>query len=121
MTTIPAAALGSWISGRVESDILKAILGVGLIAVSFSSLRSSSPKDVTGMDKNIEQEYGGDKAETCQSSASGEEICYRVCNRNKGMAIAGPGGLFAGMISTGPGELNDCFLLRQCRVPGKVS
>ncbi len=121
MTTIPAAVLGSWISGRVEPDILKAILGVGLIAVSFSSLRSSSPKDVTGMDKNIEQEYGGDKAETCQSSASGEEICYRVCNHNKGMAIAGPGGLFAGMISTGPGELNDCFLLRQCRVPGKVS
>jgi len=121
MATIPAAVLGSWISGRVEPDILKTILGVGLIAVSFNFLRSPGLKDVTRMDKNIEQEYGGDKAETCLVSASGEKICYTVCNRNKGRAIAGMGGLFVGMISTGLGELNDYFLLRQCRVPSKVS
>jgi uncharacterized membrane protein YfcA len=35
--------------------------------------------------------------------------------------IAGIGGLFVGMISTGLGELNGYFLLQRCRVPRAVS
>jgi uncharacterized membrane protein YfcA len=35
--------------------------------------------------------------------------------------IAGTGGLFVGLISTGLGELNGYFLLQRCRVPSRVA
>ncbi len=35
--------------------------------------------------------------------------------------MAGLGGLFIGMISTGQGELNGYFLLQRCRVPSRVA
>lgn len=41
--------------------------------------------------------------------------------KDGGRLIAGVGGLFVGMISTGLGELNGYFLLQRCRVPSKVS
>jgi len=44
-----------------------------------------------------------------------------VCNKREGRLIAGIGGLFMGMISTGLGEMNGYFLLQRCKVPSKVS
>ena len=38
ITTIPLALLGASVSGLVEPDILKAILGVGLFAVAVNAL-----------------------------------------------------------------------------------
>jgi hypothetical protein len=73
------------------------------------------------MDEAIDQEYGGEKAETCLTTAQGEQVCYTVCNRTEGRLIAGIVGLFVGMISTGLRELNGYFLLQRCRVPSKVS
>ena len=121
VATIPMALLGTWLSGRTEPDILKVILGVGLFAVSTSFLRAPEHKDVTRLDGAIRQEYGGAEAETCLISAKGSQICYTVCNRNEGRLIAGLGGLFVGLISTGLGELNGYFLLQRCRVPSVVS
>ena len=121
VATIPMALLGTWLSGRAEPDILKVILAVGLFAVSTSFLRAPEHKDVTRLDGAIRQEYGGAEAETCLISAKGSQICYTVCNRNEGRLIAGLGGLFVGLISTGLGELNGYFLLQRCRVPSVVS
>lgn len=61
------------------------------------------------------------KAETIIVASTGEEIRYTVCNRTEGRLIAGIGGLFVGLISTGLGELNGYFLLQRCRVPSKVA
>jgi len=121
MVTVPAAIFGTWISDRADPDVLKVILGAGLFAVAASFLRAPERKDIMRMDKAIDEEYGGAKAETCLRSATGEQICYTVCNKYEGQAIAGIGGLFVGMISTGLGELNGYFLLQRCRVPSKVS
>lgn len=121
LVTIPMALAGTWVSGHVAPEILKVILGVGLFAVALSFLRSPSPKDVGQMDTAIQQEYGGAKGESCLVSAEGEQVCYTVCNKTEGRLIAGLGGLFVGMISTGLGELNGYFLLQRCRVPSKVS
>lgn len=121
IVTIPAALLGTWAAGWVAPDILKVTLGVGLFAVALSFLRAPEHKDVAQMDALILQEYGGDKAETSLVTADGEEIRYTVCNRTEGRLIAGIGGLFVGLISTGLGELNGYFLLQRCRVPSKVS
>jgi uncharacterized membrane protein YfcA len=119
--TIPAALFGTWIAGHINADILKVILGVGLFAVALSFLRAPDNKDVKRMDKVIDKEYGGEKAETCLTTADGVPICYTVCNKTEGRIIAGLGGLFVGMISTGLGELNGYFLLQRCRVPSRVS
>ncbi|NQT73187.1 MAG: sulfite exporter TauE/SafE family protein [Chloroflexi bacterium] len=121
IVTVPAAIFGTWVSGRADPDVLKVILGAGLFAVAASFLRAPERKDVLRMDKAIDEEYGGAKAETCLKSATGENICYTVCNKYEGRAIAGIGGLFVGMISTGLGELNQYFLLQRCRVPSRVS
>ena len=121
MATIPMALVGTWVAGWIDPDILKVVLGVGLFAVALSFLRAPEHKDVKRMDAAIEEEYGGEKAETCLLTAEGEEIQYTVCNRTEGRLIAGIGGLFVGMISTGLGELNGYFLMQRCRVPSKVS
>ncbi len=121
MATVPMALLGTWVAGWIDPDILKVVLGVGLFVVALSFLRAPEHKDVKRMDAAIEEEYGGEKAETCLLTAEGEEIHYTVCNRTEGRLIAGIGGLFVGMISTGLGELNGYFLMQRCRVPSKVS
>ncbi len=121
MGTVPLALIGTWASGAIEADVLKAIFGMGLFAVSASFLRSPKPHLVKLLDEQIEKDYGGEKAETCLITKDNEKICYTVCNKNQGRFIAGIGGLFVGMISTGLGELNGYFLLQRCRVPSAVS
>ena len=121
VVTVPMALIGTLAAGVIPADILKAILGMGLFAVATSFLRSPDKKEVTRLNKMIEQDYGGERAETCITPADGERICYRVCNRTEGRIIAGVGGLFIGMLSTGLGELNGYFLLQRCRVPSKVA
>ncbi len=121
LISIPFSLIGSWASSKVQPDILKAILGMGLVAVAASFFRSPEPKEVVKLDQDIEKEYGGEKAETCLVARNDEKICYTVCNRNEGRFFAGLGGLFIGMISTGLGELNGYFLLQRCRVPSAVS
>lgn len=121
MVTVPMAIVGTLLSSRIEADILKVILGMGLLAVALSFLRSPKPEDIERSDGAIEEEYGGDKAETCLITAEGEQICYTVCNKTEGRFLAGVGAMFMGLISTGLGELNGYFLLKRCRVPSKVS
>lgn len=74
VVTIPAALLGTWAAGWIEPDILKVILGVGLFVVAISFLRAPERKDVERMDFYIDQDYGGEEAETCLITAEGEEI-----------------------------------------------
>jgi uncharacterized membrane protein YfcA len=121
VVTIPMAVLGTLVSGWAKPDILKVVLGVGLFVVALSFLRAPEYKDVARMDTYILQEYGSEKAETYLTTSEGEEIRYKVCNRTEGRLIAGVGGLFMGMVSTGLGEMNGYFLLQRCRVPSKVS
>ncbi len=121
VVTIPTALLGTWLAGYVSPDILKTILGVGLFAVALSFLRAPDHTDVARLDAATLEEYGGEPAETHIYTADGEDIHYKVCNRTEGRLIAGIGGLFVGLISTGLGELDEYFLVQRCRVPSKVS
>jgi uncharacterized membrane protein YfcA len=121
VTTIPLALLGARLSGIIEPNILKAILGVGLFAVAANALRALRQERVVELDAAIQEEYGERKGETCLVTAEGQEICYTVCNRTEGRLIAALGALFKGMIATGLGEIDEGFLLDRCRVPSKVS
>lgn len=119
--TLPLALVGAWVSGRIDPIVLKLIFGMGLLAIAMSFLRTPTPKEIENLDQGIEDEYGKDKGQRCLVTAGGEEICYTVCNKAEGAFLAGIGGLFVGMISTGLGELNGYFLLRRCKVPSRVS
>jgi len=121
IVTIPMAVLGTIAANWIDSLVLKVILGVGLFVVALSFLRTPDHEEVDRFDNAIDEEYGGEKTETILTTSDGAEIRYTVCNRTEGRLIAGIGGLFVGLISTGLGELNGYFLLRRCRVPSKVS
>lgn len=120
MFSIPMAVLGVVAANYVNPDILKGILGMGLLAVAFSLLRAPAPDSVKAVDDQIAKENEAG-ATTCLTSADGETFCYTVCNKWMGGVVATVGGFFMGMISTGLGELNSYFLLQQCKVPSKVA
>ncbi len=121
VVTIPMALLGSWLAGEVAPTVLKGVLGVGLLVVAASFLRSPASRDVALLDAAIDGEHAGGPAETELVAVDGEIIRYTVCNRTEGRLLAGVGSLFMGMISTGLGELNGYFLLQRCRVPSRVA
>ncbi|MFQ5629952.1 MAG: sulfite exporter TauE/SafE family protein [bacterium] len=121
IVTVPMALLGAWVAGYIAPEILKTILGMGLFVIAATFLRTPEHKEVEQLNENIQNEYGGEKAETSLVTSEGEEIRYTVCNRAEGRLISGLGGLFIGMISTGLGELNGYFLLQRCRVPSRVA
>lgn len=121
MVTVPLAVLGSVLSGLVPPLLLKTVFATGLVVVALSFLRNPGNHEVKLMDDSIKLRYGGADARTTLMTAEGESISYTVCNRKEGMFLAGIGGLFMGMISTGLGEMNGYFLLQRCKVPSKVS
>lgn len=120
--TIPAAVIGTLVAGNIPSDMLKVIFGVGLFIIALSFFKAPHEKDIKQLDKSINEENHNDNIGVrCIVSKEGEKICYKVCNKTEGRLIAGIGGLFIGLISTGLGELNGYFLLQRCRVPSKVA
>lgn len=121
MVTVPLSIVGAYLSGQIASDILKGIFGLGLLIIGVTFWRSPAVAETLRLDQQISQDYPPAKAERSLIAADGQEICYTVCNRNEGQAIAGLGGLFMGLIGSGQGELNGYFLLRRCRVPSKVA
>ncbi len=119
MATVPAAIIGTFAAHYIAADLLKTVLGMGLFAVAVSFLRSPDEELHAQMDALAEE--SPEEAESCLVAADGEQYCYTVCNKTEGRLIAGVGGLFVGMVSSGLGELNGYFLLQRCRVPSSVS
>lgn len=120
MVTVPMALAGTWIATMVDAGLLKAVLGVGLLAVAASFLRSPAAETVKRLDDDIAA-ASREGSTRVLTTAEGEIINYTVCNRTEGRVIAGIGALFLGMVSTGLGEMNGYFLLKRCRVPSKVA
>lgn len=122
VVTIPLALLGSWLAGRFNPNLLKAILALGLLALGFSFLRRRPPPPPAPC-----QEAGGEAAgpanpqQTRLITAEGEEICYTTCDNREGRVLTGLGALFLGLISVGLGEMTVYFFLQRCKVPGKVA
>ena len=117
--SIPAALAGTYAAHYVAADILKTVLGVGLVAVAASFLRSPAEEVEAQIDASNRQTP--ERAERCHVTADGETICYSVFNRTEGILSGGIGGLFIGMVSTGLGELNGYLFLQRCRIPGSIA
>lgn len=56
--TRPLALVGSWLAGRVDQNILKVILGLGLFVVALSFLRSPNREEVGRLDEGIKTDFG---------------------------------------------------------------
>lgn len=120
VVTVPLALVGTWLSNRIDPNILKMLLGAGLMLIGAQFLRVPSHKGVS----RVDQRYLAIRPQTSSRrmvTAEGEEICYEVYSYTEGRIIAGIGGLFMGMVSTGLGELNGYYLLRRCHMPSKVA
>ena len=118
--SIPMAVLGVAAANYVNPDILRAILGMGLLAVAFSLLRAPEPATLEATDRGVTTKNEDDK-NNCITSAAGETFCYAVPNKRVGGLIASVGGFFMGMISTGLGELNSYYMLQRSKIPSKVA
>ena len=118
--TIPMGILGSAMAGYVDGEVLKLILGGGLILLALSFLRAPGAETIVELDASIERDARRG-AESTLVTAEGEEIRYTVCNRVEGGIISGIGAIFMGMISTGLGQFNGYFLLQRCRMPSRVA
>jgi uncharacterized protein len=113
--TVPLALLGAYFAGSIPTVWLKAIFGIGLLAIGAAFLFVPAPRQTEDANETPA------KAERRLVTAQGEEICYTVCNRAEGLTLGGVGGVFMGLIGSGQGELNGYFLLRRCQVPSKVA
>ena len=120
LASVPMAVIGSLLGGLAPEQVLKTILGVGLlvIAVSFARHRPHDPEDeaIARGEGVVEP-----SVERVIVSRDGHEYRYHVCRRTEGRLFAGVGGAFVGLISTGLGELNAYALIKRCRVPSRVT
>lgn len=122
VSTVPMALIGVWLAGRVEPDHLKVILGVILLGLAFNFLRDSNYDEAICTSSETHQNNSNLKGKTrLLVSSEGEEIRYNIPKTTEGQIIAGIGGLFIGMTSTGQGQFNGYFLLHRSRVPSKVA
>lgn len=120
MGSVPMAVAGSFVAGAIDADILKAILGLGLLAIAVGFIRHH---DHSVEDAAIARGEGVVEPATPRSivTTDGEHFEYRVCRRSEGRWAAAAGGLLVGMISTGLGEMNSYTLVKRCRVPTRVT
>ncbi len=120
--SIPMATLGVLAANYVDSDILRGLFGVGLLAVAFGLLSAPAPVSASEAAKDLPSgDQHDDVAMTSLTSATGEVFRYRLGNKRMGGLVSAAGGFFMGMISTGLGELNSYFLLQKCKIPSKVA
>jgi hypothetical protein len=114
VVSVPAAVLGTSLGGYVSPDLLRGLLGLGLIAIALSFLRSPDQA-------RVPMSAEGDGDGTSITTREGEVVRYEAASPAGCAAVGGIGGLLIGMISTGQGELNGYYLLRRCSLPPRVA
>lgn len=120
VVSVPMAIVGVVVAKYFNPDTLKAILGLGLLGIAFSLLRSPDRGEVESQEKAFAKDAAPEFAR-CLVDATGQRYYYNVGNKWMGMLLAAVGGMFTGAISTGLGALNSYFLLQRCKVPSNVA
>ncbi len=120
VASVPMAVIGSLLGGIAPEQVLKTILGLGLLVIAFSFVRHR-PHHLE--DESIARGEGvvEPSVDRVIVARDGQEYRYHVCRRTEGRLFAGVGGAFVGLISTGLGELNTYALVKRCRVPSRVT
>ncbi len=120
VASVPLAVAGSLLGRVIGGDLLKVVLGIGLLAIAVSFIRHR-PRDAD--DDAIARGEGVVEPSLPRRivTSDGRLYSYRVCRRGEGRLFAGIGGAFVGLISTGLGELNTFALVKRCRVPSRIT
>jgi len=121
--SVPAAIVGSLVAGIITPEILKIVLGLGLLAIAITFVRHRGKEEMESQDAGIAMGEGvvEPSEKRVIVTRQGERIEYQLCRRHEGRWFAGLGGLFVGLISTGLGELNSYALIMRCRIPSRVT
>jgi uncharacterized protein len=120
MFAVPAAIIGSLLSHRIPSDILKAVFATGVIYIGIQIFTEWRQEERVKRELLNKAEFA-EQFETELTDAQNRIFRYTVCNKGQGRAFAAVGGLFVGMISVGLGELMDFHLVSRCKVPTPVA
>ncbi len=118
--SVPLALVGSLLADAVPATLLKVALGLGLIAIAVIFIRhheSAAEDAAIARGERVVEPFTRRQVIT----RDGSEYEYSVCRTTEGTALAGVGGLFVGLISTGLGELNSYSLVKRCRVPTRIT
>lgn len=110
--SIPMAVLGVWLAARIDPTYLRAVFGLGLLAIAASFLSggvSKSKPDGT---------ISANESPPTQAAPGAATAYPRTA---EGALFAGTGGLFLGMISAGLGELNAFYLMKRRDLPSDVA
>lgn len=118
--SVPAAVVGALLAGAMPADLLKLLLGFGLLAIAFAFIRHHDREEETAAIARGEGVVAPSVGRRIVAR-DGEMLEYQLCRTNEGRWAAGLGGLSVGLISTGLGELNDYTLVMRCRVPIRVA
>jgi uncharacterized membrane protein YfcA len=120
VVSVPAAVVGSLVAGFISPDVLKVLLGLGLLVIAVAFIRHS---DVQEESAAISRGEGVVQPSTTRRivTRDGETLQYELCRHNEGRWFAGVGGALVGLISTGLGELNNYALVIRCRIPTRVT
>jgi len=120
VVSVPAAVVGSLVAGYLPAELLKVLLGLGLLAIAAIFIRHH---DVAEHEAAIAAGEGMVQPSTHRRivTKDGETIDYELCRHNEGRWFAGVGGASVGLISTGLGELNNYALVIRCRIPTRVT
>lgn len=116
VASVPAAVIGSLLSGIAPELLLKVILGVGLATVALTFVTHHDPvAEDAGIAMGIDVAVSAIQRRIVTADHHVYE--YELCRTTEGRTGAGIGGLFVGLISTGLGEANSYTLVKRCRVP----
>lgn len=120
MVAVPAGMVGSLLAAYVPADLLKGVLGLGLLAIAVVFIRHHDPDRE---DAAIAADIGVvlPVMHHTITTRDGEVFEYDLCRYNEGRWGASLGGLLVGLISTGLGELNSYTLVMRCRIPTRVA
>lgn len=120
VVSVPAAVAGSLAAGYLPADLLKVLLGVGLLAIAAVFIRHHAVQEEVAA---IARGEGVVQPSTPRRivTRDGETLDYELCRHNEGRWFAGVGGASVGLISTGLGELNNYALVMRCRIPTRVT
>ena len=118
--SIPTAIVGSLVAGYIPAEVLKLLLGFGLLFIALTFVRHD---DKHSAEKAIAAgiDVVAPSVQRLIVTRDGERITYELCRRHEGRWFAAVGGAFVGLISTGLGELNSYALVMRCRIPTRVT
>lgn len=120
---VPAAVLGAAIAHWIPAGILKTVFGLGLLILAGFLLLVRSPEECAPGEEAVEliDRKSRGMGTTVIEARDGETYEYPTCWRPPGVALAGLGGLFTGLVSAGLPEISTTQLVVRCRVPPRVA